>query len=166
VAQAARVMAKRYREASVRSAHISLSWTNIVCISMNLIWIIGVALLTAVTLLGGSPSVSLDDAASHDGGWFDDVARRAGIQFVHQSGHRDRYLMPEIMGAGAAVVDMDGDGLLDIYFVQSGSLVAPATKRRGHVLYRNRGDGTFQDASCNVRQRTIHPRLSGDKRSI
>ncbi|HEV2986748.1 MAG TPA: CRTAC1 family protein [Vicinamibacterales bacterium] len=80
--------------------------------------------------------------------WFEDIAGRAGIRFVHQSGHRDRFFIPEIVGSGAALFDMDNDGYLDLFLVQSGALQAAAGEKTGHRLYRNRGDGTFEDVTA------------------
>ncbi len=80
--------------------------------------------------------------------WFDEVAAARGIRFVHRSGHRNRYLLPEIMGGGAALFDMDGDGDLDAYLVQSGSVVNPPDKGDGNRLFRNRGNGTFDDVTA------------------
>lgn len=44
--------------------------------------------------------------------------------------------MPEIMGSGVALLDYDGDGLLDLYAVQSGDLSHPG-KSAGDRLFRN-----------------------------
>ena len=62
--------------------------------------------------------------------WFEEIAARAGIDFVHRSGHDSRHYLPEIMGGGAALFDMDNDGLLDLYLVQSGNLFEPIGGRR------------------------------------
>ena len=51
------------------------------------------------------------------------------------------------MGGGAALFDMDGDGDLDLYLVQSGSVLKPGAKDPSNRLYRNRGDGTFADVT-------------------
>jgi enediyne biosynthesis protein E4 len=80
--------------------------------------------------------------------WFEEVAEKRGIRFTHRSGHRDKFYLPEIMGGGAALFDMDADGDLDLYLVQSGNLFAPRDKADGNRLYRNRGDGTFEDATA------------------
>jgi hypothetical protein len=78
--------------------------------------------------------------------WFEDIAARAGIDFVHRSGHGSRHYLPEIMGGGAALFDMDNDGLLDLYLVQSGSLVDPSSGTGGR-LYHNLGGGRFEDVT-------------------
>jgi hypothetical protein len=79
--------------------------------------------------------------------WFEDVAHERGIDFRHVSGHRERPYFPEIMGGGAALFDMDGDADLDLYLVQSGSLYEPGSDAGRNRLFRNRGDGTFEDAT-------------------
>jgi FG-GAP-like repeat len=79
--------------------------------------------------------------------WFEDVAAARGITFAHRSGHETRYLLPEIMGGGGALLDVDDDGHLDVFLVQSGQIFAAPGSPAGHRLYRNRGDGTFEDVS-------------------
>jgi hypothetical protein len=113
-----------------------------------------------------APATPPTDASAAAPPWFEDVAERAGIRFVHQSGHRDTFYLPEIMGGGAALFDMDNDGFLDLYLVQSGRLsleregFSPFERegfsrasidrsaRGGNRLYRNRGDGTFEDVTA------------------
>jgi hypothetical protein len=86
--------------------------------------------------------------ASADPVWFEESAAARGIRWTHRSGHRDRYLLPEIMGGGAALFDMDSDGDLDLYLVQSGSVTESGTKTPSNSLFRNRGDGTFEDVTA------------------
>ena len=55
-------------------------------------------------------------------------------------------------GAGGCVLDFDGDGWMDIYLVNSGpapvlSDAPPGTPRTPNRLFRNRGDGTFEDVT-------------------
>lgn len=81
--------------------------------------------------------------------WFEEVSDAWGLRFRHDSGHEPgRYLMPESVAGGAAVFDADGDGRLDVYFVQSGSLVSG--ERGANRLFLNRGAGVeprFEDAT-------------------
>ncbi|MHC4108506.1 MAG: hypothetical protein ACYSTY_10520, partial [Planctomycetota bacterium] len=73
--------------------------------------------------------------------WFVEAAASSGLAFVHQSGHDGkRFLFPETTCGGAALFDMDGDGDLDVYLVQSGRLVEPTSPASGNRLFRNRGD--------------------------
>jgi len=81
---------------------------------------------------------------------FTNVAAEAGIGVRHVNGGTpDRHLL-EIMGSGGLFFDYDGDGWVDLFLVDGGSLVDPkvdATAR--DRLYKNRGDGTFQDVSAS-----------------
>jgi hypothetical protein len=49
---------------------------------------------------------------------FRDVAEESGLRFRHFTGSSGEYFMPEIMGAGGALLDYDGDGDLDVLLVQ------------------------------------------------
>jgi len=79
--------------------------------------------------------------------WFEECAVSAGLEFTHVSGHDAHFYMPEIMGGGAALFDMDGDGDLDAYLVQSGSLDRPGSPDGANRLYRNDGQGSFTDVT-------------------
>ena len=113
-----------------------------------------VALVAIAALVGTAGCSSPENTTAQSAStpsvqpWFEEVASARGLGFVHRSGHRERYLLPEIMGGGAALFDMDGDGDLDAYLVQSGSIDEPSKKGEGNRLFRNRGDGVFDDVTA------------------
>ena len=87
---------------------------------------------------------------------FRDVARQAGLDFVHVNGASDDKFLAEIIGGGALFLDFDNDGWLDVFFVDGGSFADPSVARRArHRLYRNRRNGTFADVTdaSNIRHR-------------
>ena len=79
---------------------------------------------------------------------FTDIRHAAGINFVQDSTQTEEKYYLETMGTGVAFLDYDQDGLMDIYFVQSGATDAykPQHPLRS-ALYRNNGDGTFTDVT-------------------
>jgi hypothetical protein len=83
---------------------------------------------------------------------FEDVTQSAGMDFQHQlaNGKLDNIMKSD--GAGGVVFDYDRDGFLDVYLVNSGpvpvlSEAPPGTPRLPNRLYRNRGDGMFEDVT-------------------
>ncbi len=79
---------------------------------------------------------------------FEQVAASRGIDFEHRSGHREHFFIPESVAGGGGFFDADGDGDLDVYLVQSGSLLDAAQRRPGNQLYENRGDGKFRNVTA------------------
>ena len=73
---------------------------------------------------------------------FVDVAREAGIDFRHESGRTGALRLPEIIGAGVAILDYDGDGRMDVYLVQGGPLpgIEAEAGEPADRLYRNVGE--------------------------
>jgi len=104
------------------------------------------AILLAMRLDRG-PSRSVVDAA-HPGFMLRDETAAAGIHFVH---HRPTFdpkiaaVEPHVaaLGASGSGAGFDGDGNPDLYFTNS---------RFGepNALYRNKGDGTFDDVAASV----------------
>jgi len=84
-----------------------------------------------LVLCGGSQPdrLYINDGTGH----FTDRAAEWGIDVAH-------------IGGGAAVGDVDGDGWLDIYVSSYGSALAPEVGGR-HLLYRNTGEGSFEEIS-------------------
>jgi hypothetical protein len=115
-----------------------------------------ISIAFASELVGCRRDPDSHPAAAAGAAWFEEIAARAGITFVHTSGHMTKHLLPEIMGGGAALFDFDNDGFLDLYLVQSGdsaergpqgSVEREPVRRATDRLYHNRGNGTFEDVT-------------------
>jgi enediyne biosynthesis protein E4 len=74
-----------------------------------------------------------------DGPLFEEVAASVGLTFTYENGAVGQFYVPEVMGAGAALIDYDNDGDLDVYLLQGQSLdpKAPRDAARTHRLFRN-----------------------------
>jgi enediyne biosynthesis protein E4 len=88
------------------------------------------------------------DAKARYGFAFTESAKAAGLDFTHQGPTLDPqlgHIMPQVasMGAGLAIVDVDADGHADLYVTNS----KEGSKNR---LFRNKGDGTFEDIAERV----------------
>ena len=82
---------------------------------------------------------------------FVDTAAAAGITLKDVSGGLDKKALLQTLGHGAAWFDYDGDSWLDLYLANGSTLDKiqgrdPEPPPQGR-LYRNRGDGTFQDTT-------------------
>jgi hypothetical protein len=94
------------------------------------------------------PATAASGAGSAAPPWFAESARERGIGFEHRSGADGQWFLPEIMCGGAALFDMDGDGDLDAFLVQSDGVTKAPAERAGSRLYRNLGGGRFEDATA------------------
>jgi hypothetical protein len=83
---------------------------------------------------------------------FVDVARQSGIDFTYfNDAMPDRFFLPEVMGGGAAWIDYDGDGWLDLFVTNACLAKDPDPNQREHIsrLYRNLGNGRFEDVTLS-----------------
>ncbi|MGD2134935.1 MAG: CRTAC1 family protein, partial [Gemmatimonadales bacterium] len=106
---------------------------------------------------GAVPSRS--EALARYGFVFEEVSAAAGIRFRHEPPVLDAKLdpiMPVVAAYGAAVsvVDFDRDGWQDLYVTTS------AVDGR-NALYRNRGDGTFEDVAARLGVADMNRRTTG-----
>ncbi|HEY6507411.1 MAG TPA: CRTAC1 family protein [Vicinamibacterales bacterium] len=80
---------------------------------------------------------------------FEDVTAAMGITARHTSGASPEKYLAETMGSGAAFLDFDGDGWVDVFLVDGGSIADPeAAARARHRLYRNLAGRSFEDATA------------------
>ncbi len=92
---------------------------------------------------------------------FADVTAAVGIDFVETIGDEVMSSIVESTGVGCGFLDYDGDGWMDIYLVNgcwtkglSDAALDPAKRDKLAAatdrLYRNRGDGTFEDVTAKA----------------
>ncbi|MGH9509091.1 MAG: CRTAC1 family protein [Terriglobales bacterium] len=82
---------------------------------------------------------------------FTDVTRDVGITWKHVNGATPDYYLIETMGGGAAFLDYNRDGRLDIFLVQSGChKLSTNCTPAGNALYRQNPDGSFTDVSAKA----------------
>ncbi|HXE13898.1 MAG TPA: CRTAC1 family protein [Bryobacteraceae bacterium] len=90
---------------------------------------------------------------------FADVTSASGIRFVNRSSPTSHKYLIESMTGGVALFDYNGDGLLDIFFVNGAALKDPMppgaqpdkpSPQFWNRLYRNNGDGTFTDVTAKA----------------
>ena len=79
---------------------------------------------------------------------FVDVAARLGLTRVLEAGRPDKDHLLDSAGAGAAFLDYDKDGRLDVYLANGWTLDGARVVTRGkNALYHQRPDGTFEDVT-------------------
>lgn len=77
-----------------------------------------------------------------------DVAAEAGLTTATWCGRPEKPHILESGGTGLALLDYDRDGDLDLYLVNGWRLEDDVVvDKSGNLLYRNRGDGTFEDVT-------------------
>ena len=90
---------------------------------------------------------------------FEEVSQQTGLDFWQFSGATGDFRLPEITGSGAALIDYDNDGDLDVYLIQGAPMdpqgkplvPLPAGWKPGNRLFRNNlnpsGKLSFTDVS-------------------
>jgi enediyne biosynthesis protein E4 len=95
-------------------------------------------------------SVATVPAATED--YYQEIGKEIGLDFIHSIGDKELTNIVESSGAGAAFLDYDQDGNIDLY-ICSGTWIKglsdgdkPDVMPENH-LYHNLGDGTFEDVT-------------------
>jgi hypothetical protein len=98
----------------------------------------------------GNKTVKVPPAA--DSNYFQEIGQAIGLDFVHSIGEKHLNNIIESDGGGAAFLDYDQDGYIDLY-VCSGTWIEGFSKEEkpGRLpenhLYHNLGNGTFEDVT-------------------
>ena len=108
--------------------------------------------LSATAFFTSGPAVRMPQAESPPAAAsikFEDIAAKAGVQFVTQNSPTPNKNQIETMVAGVALLDYDGDGYLDIYLVNGAAIpsLQKETPAYWNRLYHNNHDGTFTDVT-------------------
>jgi enediyne biosynthesis protein E4 len=113
-----------------------------------LVWLALAGTCSVVAVSCGSGGVPASNALVETPSPFRDAAEETGLEFHHFLGAVGKYYLPEITGSGAGLLDYDGDGDLDVFFVQGDlfdpatpvdrlTFARPSTHWPGHRLFRN-----------------------------
>jgi hypothetical protein len=85
---------------------------------------------------------------------FREVTAESGVNFTYRNGEEaDHYAILESLGGGLAVLDIDGDGLLDLFIPGGGHYEGPDKHQiKGNPcrLYRNLGNFRFEDVTAKM----------------
>jgi len=77
---------------------------------------------------------------------FRDVTAATGLDFAHTVDPTGKFPLPEVLGAGCAVFDANGDGRLDLYFTDAGRFGGAGA---ANALFLRSEDGRYQDATAD-----------------
>ena len=116
---------------------------------------LALVLLAFAVVLGFRQKPAAPRAEEEEGPpWYEEVTGQTGIDFTYRNGEEaGHYAILESLGGGVALIDYDGDGLLDIFVTGGGYFDGPDKKQiRGYAnrLYKNLGGWKFKDVTAEV----------------
>ena len=114
-------------------------------------WMLRLLVIVAALVTTASPMTTAQPARGGPLTFsFAETAKAAGLTAITVYGgiETNKYLV-ETTGCGVAVLDIDGDGWLDLFIVNGTVLGGfPAGQEPMGHLYRNRRDGTYEDVTA------------------
>jgi hypothetical protein len=93
-----------------------------------------------------APSDDAKSLSPRPDDWFLDLTLQAGVDFTYRNGREaGHYYFPESLGGGAAMIDYDLDGDLDLFFAGGGTFAGQPPRAVGlpSAMYRNNGGFSF-----------------------
>ena len=86
---------------------------------------------------------------------FEDVTASSGVSFTYRNGEEtaNHFAILESLGGGVALIDYDGDGLLDVFLTGGGQYAGKDFKDVVGLpcrLYKNLGGGKFKDVTVET----------------
>jgi hypothetical protein len=109
--------------------------------------------LTACERSTPAPTVSKEEKAPELEGppFFKDVTADSGVNWTYRNGEEAKNLaILESLGGGVALIDYDGDGLLDLFVAGGGGYDGKTIIGRSCKFYRNLGKNKFVDVTKEV----------------
>jgi len=105
-----------------------------------------ITVLVAACTDSGPPDRDANTASP----WFTDITDETGLDFVHQASPIDEFHLPAISAGGAAFLDFDNDGDLDIYLTNGNHILPDERAADGPTnrLYRRGDDGRYTDVTA------------------
>src|SRR5579871_4838898 len=106
-------------------------------------------LLSAIAFLGSRDLYSHPSAQPEKRPHFVDIAPKSKLDYITNNNSTGRKYFPQVMCGGVAIFDYDNDGKLDIFFTNGARIsdMKKADPSYYNRLFRNKGDGTFEDVT-------------------
>ncbi len=81
-----------------------------------------------------------------------DRTQQSGISFTHTDGNSGKFFIVETVASGLATFDFNGDGLIDILFLNGANLTPnpKETTNSRNALYQNQGSFKFKDVTIQA----------------
>jgi hypothetical protein len=104
------------------------------------------ALLLATAAFAAPPS------ATDPAPWFINVANRSDFPYKTNNDYTGRKYFPQPMAGGVALLDINNDGLLDIFLTNGAKLpnLQKTTSAYDNALLQNMGNGVFKDVTAHA----------------